>query len=505
MHEEEALLQETVARAVDGTRVQPSDRLALAACQLALAAKELPHTIEAQNMLRALSPEGANLSLAEAGDSTPDDPLPAHLVAKAMMHLTQAANQMPHALGAHQMLQALDGINPQEAPLPTNFTMDDVVGLINDAADAEDTQQQPQQQQPQQQQQQQQQQHSPLQAAPFSPQPQAPSPQVLSPEVLSPQVVPHIEVLQQHLPPPPMLPAVTPVVGSGQHLERKVCSPQVAGTPAVQSPQGYVEESPGVPVGSVPVASPAPHMVHMQQQMPQQMPQQTPQQIPQQRQYSVPSLNPALEAVSEQQQLDAQMRQLEQLMEMKQMQAVLEKQQAALSGLNTQPPTQTQNLTPAPMVPQFSSVDFTPKSERRIMTPANSVHNRMVEVSQQRMQSQPQPQPYALPVENVPMEQKLESDRAFLEYLVTMHRRMAALPANEVNHSMLAGMMLQIDNVKARLLTSAATFAAAGGDLTETASALSNYLRGQSTPLPPPPASHQAPIPRLYPQWHTPL
>eukprot|EP00754_Rhynchopus_humris_P019161 Rhum_TRINITY_DN14635_c19_g1::Rhum_TRINITY_DN14635_c19_g1_i1::g.105837::m.105837 len=107
-------LHHSVTQAMEGTMVQPSDRLAFAACQLALAAKELPHAIEAQNMLQALSPEGAEKSLADAMAEESDDPLPARHVAQATLHLTQAARQLPHALGAHQMLQALGALSVDE-------------------------------------------------------------------------------------------------------------------------------------------------------------------------------------------------------------------------------------------------------------------------------------------------------------------------------------------------------------------------------------------------------
>ena len=127
---EQDRVRDYIEKATMGSQSQPADRLAIASCHLALAAKQLPHAYEAQQMLCALSPDGAVRSIKDAPDGDVADPLPAQLLARATHQLVQAAQQLPHALGAHQMLQALEPLSPDP-----DLDIENVTGMLSAAHD----------------------------------------------------------------------------------------------------------------------------------------------------------------------------------------------------------------------------------------------------------------------------------------------------------------------------------------------------------------------------------
>ena len=528
-------LHHSVTQAMEGTMVQPSDRLAFAACQLALAAKELPHAIEAQNMLQALSPEGAEKSLADAMAEESDDPLPARHVAQATLHLTQAARQLPHALGAHQMLQALGALSvdeptqqaqqlSQQGPhaqqqlhpeqqqlLPDSLTIDDVVGLLNDAADADAAQR-------------------------AQPQPAPPSSDsafamdggaallgggnsALYPnqEELNAAIAAALLSSDGGSDVAAAAAAAAAAAEQGGEQQADVVSafpsadlPAPPTLPAVD-PTGQSQQSVGAQQQRQLVAAQL-HQFQQFQQQQQQMQQMQQQQVA----YSVPPLNFEPPQPQMHQQTTAlagaiasaqsqYQQQLQQLAEVNRLRDALAEQQADLSrvqpalALPSQQPLPVPTPPPAVPVLQPCTPEAILRSARgRILTPPSSFDD-----------GSPNPQPVpgslqALPGLSTPAKRlsQLESDRCILARLLEAHARMASLPPAEVDQPMLRSMVAQIEGVKQRLLATAASFAACGGDLVETASVMSNALRAPSaTPgYQQLQQQQQFSVPPLYPQ-----
>ncbi|KAJ9439029.1 hypothetical protein DIPPA_13521 [Diplonema papillatum] len=108
----DALAASSVEKAVHGDQVQPDDRLAIAACHLALAAKELPGAREARQLLVTLPADVVRAAVDRYGGTVDGSQLPSDLLHRAVYQLLLAAEQLPHAEGAQQMLQALHSQPP---------------------------------------------------------------------------------------------------------------------------------------------------------------------------------------------------------------------------------------------------------------------------------------------------------------------------------------------------------------------------------------------------------